>query len=273
MSFDYLRQALEDRDGWIMALDTRGINVWCAAGKGTFGTEEIVSRIHSTGLHELVSHRRLILPQLGAPGVQGYKVRRQAGFTVRYGPIRSRDLPAYLDNNGKATAEMRRVSFTLRDRIVLIPMDLLHYGRYAIIASIAAGAVNWLLDMSISPTAALASAAIPAFGGTLSGAGIMPVLLPWLPGRSFSIKGALAGLICLAPVAAAFLWRSSYEPAELELCAWLLMWPAIASYVGMNFTGSSTYTSLSGVRKEMKVAVPLQITAFVLGLGLWIAAL
>jgi len=29
----------------------------------------------------------------------------------------------------------------------------------------------------------------------------------------------------------------------------------------MNFTGSSTYTSLSGVKKEMKTALPLQIVS------------
>ena len=39
MSFDRLRQALPGRDAWILVLDTNGINVWCAAGKGTFATE------------------------------------------------------------------------------------------------------------------------------------------------------------------------------------------------------------------------------------------
>jgi len=42
MSFDRLRSQLAGIDAWILALDTRGINVWCAAGKGTFGTDEIV---------------------------------------------------------------------------------------------------------------------------------------------------------------------------------------------------------------------------------------
>jgi acetyl-CoA decarbonylase/synthase complex subunit gamma len=39
----------------------------------------------------------------------------------------------------------------------------------------------------------------------------------------------------------------------------------------MNFTGSSTYTSLSGVKKEMRVAVPLQMVGFIAGFVLWIA--
>jgi hypothetical protein len=33
----------------------------------------------------------------------------------------------------------------------------------------------------------------------------------------------------------------------------------------MNFTGSSTFTSLSGVKKEMKISVPLQIGFALIG--------
>ena len=40
----------------------------------------------------------------------------------------------------------------------------------------------------------------------------------------------------------------------------------------MNFTGASTYTSLSGVKKEMRRAVPLQILGVLSGLAAWIAA-
>ena len=73
MSFDELRSSLPGRDLWILVLDTKGINVWCAAGKGTFGTEELVRRIESSGLKEIVSHRSIILPQLGAPGVAAHR--------------------------------------------------------------------------------------------------------------------------------------------------------------------------------------------------------
>ena len=33
LSFDALREALAGRDSYILVLDTKGINVWCAAGK------------------------------------------------------------------------------------------------------------------------------------------------------------------------------------------------------------------------------------------------
>ena len=119
MSFDRLRSQLTGRDGWIMVLDTEGINVWCAAGKGTFGTDEIVKRAEATRLAEVVSHRTLVLPQLGA-----HEVKRRTGCRVVYGPVRAQDLPAFLDAGMKATPEMRRVRFPIRDRIVLVPVEL-----------------------------------------------------------------------------------------------------------------------------------------------------
>jgi acetyl-CoA decarbonylase/synthase complex subunit gamma len=58
----------------------------------------------------------------------------------------------------------------------------------------------------------------------------------------------------------------------LETLAWFFMSPAIAAYLAMNFTGASTYTSLSGVRKEMKWAVPLEIAAAGVGLCVWLGS-
>src|SRR5664279_5702867 len=75
LSFDALRKSLSGINGWILVLDTKGVNVWCAAGKGTFGTKELVSRIKLTSLEKIVNHKRLILPQLGATGVAAHKVK------------------------------------------------------------------------------------------------------------------------------------------------------------------------------------------------------
>ena len=75
-------------DAWILVLDTNGVNVWCAAGKGTFGTDELIRRIEATGLPEIVSHNRVIVPQLGGPGVAAHEVRKRSGFRVVYGPVR-----------------------------------------------------------------------------------------------------------------------------------------------------------------------------------------
>ena len=96
LSFDALRSALPGIDGYILVLDTQGVNVWCAAGEGTFGTDELVRRIEACQLNEVVSQRLLILPQLGAPGIAAHEIRKRSGFKVEYGPVRAADLPEYL---------------------------------------------------------------------------------------------------------------------------------------------------------------------------------
>ncbi|OQX09781.1 MAG: acetyl-CoA synthase subunit gamma, partial [Desulfobacteraceae bacterium IS3] len=97
MSFDRLREALPGRNVWILVLDTKGVNVWCAAGKGSFGTDELVRRIESSRLDKIVSHREVILPQLAGPGIAAHQLRKRSGFSAVYGPIRAEDLPAFMD--------------------------------------------------------------------------------------------------------------------------------------------------------------------------------
>ncbi len=59
---------------------------------------------------------------------------------------------------------------------------------------------------------------------------------------------------------------------RLEIAGWLLLVPAVSAYLAMNFTGASTYTSLSGVKKEMHLALPLEIGGAAVGLCLWLAS-
>ena len=75
MTFDRLRKECDGLDAWILVVDTKGINVWCAAGKGTFSAEEITRRIKITRLVEIVTHKKLIIPQLAAPGVAAHLVK------------------------------------------------------------------------------------------------------------------------------------------------------------------------------------------------------
>ena len=275
LSFDRLRQALPGRDFWIVVLDTEGINVWCAAGKGTFGTEELVKRIGEINLNEIVDHQRLIVPQLGGPGVAAHLVKKESGFSVVYGPIRSADLPAFIDAGMKATEQMRRVTFPLRERMAVAPVEIVGAFRVMTLVIPALFFLSGLLGpfdywTNTSHSGSLAVAALIAafIGGTM----IFPLLLPWLPGRAFSMKGLVVGLI-VTPVT--ILWFGhglAALPQVLESLSWLLMATAVTSYLAMNFTGASTYTSLSGVKKEMRVAVPLQISGAAIGLILWIIA-
>lgn len=273
LSFDQLRSQLAGLDAWILVLDTRGINVWCAAGKGTFGTDEIVRRIEAVGLAEVVSHRVLVVPQLGGPGVAAHEVKRRSGFRVQYGPVRAQDLPAFLAAGMKATPDMRRVRFRLRDRAAVVPVELVWSARYALL--IAAG---FLLLAGLGPDGyswtrlagvGLRSAAM-ILGAWAGSTVLTPVLLPWLPGRALSAKGAWLGLVFLLGILASAWLHPAVWDTWFSLAAWCLLVPTVASFMAMNFTGATTYTSLSGVRREMRVAVPLQAAAAVVGVALWL---
>lgn len=271
LSFDALRSSVPGRDAWILVLDTKGINVWCAAGKGTFGTTELVRRIELSGLHDLVSHRELILPQLAGPGIAAHVVRELTGFKVIYGPIRAQDLSTFFDAGKKATPEMRRKTFTMRERAVLIPLEFIHALKWGLI-----GAIVLLTVGGLGPTPfwhhALTHAGVtlPAiFLAIIAGTVITPLLLPWLPGRPFAVKGVSAGLITVV-LFLVFHWGTTGSfDNPLELAGWFFLMLTTATYLAMDFTGASTFTSLSGVRKEMRWSVPLEIAGAAAGLILW----
>jgi hypothetical protein len=275
MSFDALRSALPGRDAWILVLDTMGINVWCAAGKGTFGTEELVRRIEVSHLKEIVAHRSLILPQLGAPGVAAHTVKKRSGFSVHYGPIAACDIPAYLDAGGKAAPSMRLKGFPLRERAVLIPVELVEALKPSalivpllfLIGGLGGPAGFWATALQQGVFAALAFLSA-VFAGTV----LHPLLLPYLPGRAFSTKGLVLGLLMALAVLSLKVPAAVGWSGGIGILAWLLIIPAVTAYLAMNFTGCSTYTSPSGVNREMRWALPLEIGLALAGAVLWIVS-
>jgi len=274
LSFDHLRRSLEKTDSWILVLDTDGINVWCSAGKGTFGTEELVKRIGETRLSEIVDHRELILPQLSAPGVSAHLVKEQSGFSVTYGPVRARDIPAFMAAGKKADAGMRAVRFNTWDRAVLAPVEVACWSKQALLVAIvialSAGFYSYRYHPGCVAGDGLYWAGLFLLAYIL-GAVLVPILLPWLPGRAFALKGGLTGMVLGAGIL--YIGKGGWCTATpwMPSLGWLLIVIATASFTAMNFTGSSTYTSLSGVRKEMRTAVPAQAVAIILGMILWVA--
>ena len=259
LTFDTLRKNLRGLNCYLLILDTKGVNVWCAAGKGTFGTDELINRIETVGLSEVVTHKKLILPQLGAPGICAHEIKQRTGFTVIYGPVRADDIKDFLSSGYKATKKMRTVEFTLWDRIVLTPMELVETLKIAMIVlgflfliNLFAQRPFGLMDLILYITSIII--------GTV----ITPILLPLIPGRAFSFKGWLLGAIGTALLIWIFGWFN-YQELLLGI-GYMLLLPAHSAFLTMNFTGASTYTSPSGVLKEMSIAIPLILISSLAGI-------
>jgi len=271
LSFDALRKELADMDAWILVTDTRGINVWCAAGKGTFSAEEIALQVQRAGLVKIVCHRELILPQFGATGVASHKLKKLCGFEGIFGPLRAEDIPRFMKDSKKADETMRSVTFTFGERLVLVPVEVMLLWKIFALVS----AVIFILSGIGPEIFSLQSAwtrGLTAVGATivaiLSGAVATPALLPWIPGRQFWLKGVIAGAFS-GTLYLLTIMAGSGITEKLGICFWIV---GAASYVAMNFTGATPYTSLSGVEKEMRRGLPVQGIGLFFGLFFWIAA-
>lgn len=255
LTFDALRRELSGIDAWILALDTKGVNVWCAAGKGTFGTDELMHRVDKTGLAGIVSHKTLILPQLGAPGVAAHEVQKHTGFHVVYGPVRAHDIPAFLGAGLAATPEMREVRFGFWDRLLLTPVELAQLAKPAlyVLGTLLAA---WLLGIAKVSWPGI----LPYIGAAVMGCVVTPALLSWIPGRAFSWKGWLVGAVYTALL----VWLTAADWRQAVI--WAAILPPASGFLAFNFTGSSTYTSRSGVVKEAKIALPVFIISAAVGL-------
>ncbi len=271
LTFDTLRRNLTYLAAWILVVDTRGINVWCAAGKALFSAREVVRQVKQSRLEIVVQHKQLILPQLAATGVSALKVKKESGFKVLWGPVRASNIKRFVDGGCQADPAMRRVTFSITERIVLVPVELSHLPKptaWVLLALfLLSGIGTGIFSFSVAWHRGLMALSAYA-GGILAGAIAAPILLPWIPGRAFALKGTLTGIA--AGLAIVLIFR--YNLGWTERMALLLLTTTVSSYLAMNFTGSTPFTSPSGVEKEMRRAIPLQAAAALVAVAAWVGA-
>ncbi|MCG6909155.1 MAG: hypothetical protein LJE94_03405 [Deltaproteobacteria bacterium] len=272
LTVDHLRRAISGIDAWILVLNTKGINVWCAAGKGTFSTATLVRQIVEAQLDKIVSHRRLIVPQLGATGVSATAVKKESGFRVVYGPVKATDIPAFFKNGFVADQQMRMVTFTLFERLILSPIELQTALKPAMLSALAILILSGIGPGVFSITNAWTRGTTAVYAlaaGIISGAVITPALLPFIPVKAFALKGIITGLVTAVFFIFAFFTAAISWKAGIAL---LLLITTVSSVMAMNFTGTTPFTSPSGVEKEMKRYIPIQFIGLLASIGIWIYA-
>ncbi len=255
LTFDIVRREMKIHSCWILVVETYGINVWCAAGKKSFSTEETARRVKESGLSKVVNHRTIIIPQLAAPSVAGHKLKGLCGFKGVFGPVRVRDLPEFIDNGMKATPEMREVDFPLSKRLDVAMVEVMGARKFMawsvlicfVLAALGPGgfALHGIVWSGLGAFGVVAS-------GFITGTFIVPLILHLFPARAFAAKGLMAGSAAGLILAITF---ARNLPEGLSAMAGTA---AMTSWFAMHYTGSTPFTSLSGVDREMKIYMPVQ---------------
>ena len=208
-----LQDALQGRDAWLLVANSRGINVWCAAGGGHLTHHDVIGAVRASRIAERVGHRRVVLPQLAATGVEKQLVEAATGFVVSWGPAHLEDLPAFLDAGARGRKAWRAVRFPLRERL---EMAMLWGPPMAAVAFIAVA-----LAQNLRIAALAAGLVIALVLATFA-------LLPWLPvtGRTrWLTHGGFAAVGCALGLGA-LLGLDWYQAS-----AWA--WLCVASVLSM----------------------------------------
>ena len=255
LTFDILRKQLAGRSCWLLLVETYGINVWCAAGKHSFNTNEVAQRVKTSGLDRVVSHRTLVLPQLAAPAVAGHKLHKLCGFTGVFGPVYIKDLGRFLDSGMQAGQDMRKVEFPLGQRLLVALVEI-HGARKFLLWSFLACMLLAVIGPGGFSFNGILKSGLGAFAtvltGFLTGVFIVPAILPRIRFRAFAAKGLVAGAITGLVLGITLAGTLIQALSLLAACS------AFASWFAMNYTGSTPFTSLSGVDREMRIYMPVQ---------------
>lgn len=192
-----MKKTLAGHDLWLLVANSKGINVWCASGGGHFTHHDIISAIVTSGADERVGNHTVILPQLGATGIERQKISAATGWKTIWGPANLEDLPEFLRQGHLATPRQRKVRFPLRDRMEMatlwaFPMLLIGFIIFLLIG-------GWHVGLSVSVAAIFLSFSIFA---------TLPWLMikgwkRWITFGFFALMGSLVGWSVLYAINAA----------------------------------------------------------------------
>jgi NAD-dependent dihydropyrimidine dehydrogenase PreA subunit len=117
LTVERVRRAVEEIDAYLLVANSAGVNVWCAATGGLLTNHDVVSVLKTSGIEDLVDHRRVILPQLAATGIEGKIIHKKTGWRVVWGPVYATSIPPFLSGGLEKTVEMRTVCFPWPQRL------------------------------------------------------------------------------------------------------------------------------------------------------------
>lgn len=249
LTIDILRSNIKAKGLYLLVLDTFGINVWCAAGKGTFSSRELIYQIVKSDIKKKLKIRKIILPQLGATSMEAAIIRKMSGLSVVYGPVRAEDIDRFLENSYTADEDMRRVEFPFVDRLKLIPLEFIQSLKYVLISLIAFIFYSLIFDSSNNlffvTTYYTSTILILSIIGSL----VFPLVINVLSFKAFSYKNIILSMPFIVSFTIYELLNKINESLYITLSL-IIIRLMYAAFIGFRFTGSTTFTSFSGAKHE-----------------------
>jgi 2-polyprenyl-3-methyl-5-hydroxy-6-metoxy-1,4-benzoquinol methylase len=238
-----VRRLLRDTQGldvYLLVVNSAGINVWCASGGGYLTSEKVIAAVRAKQLDQAVNHRRLILPQLCANRVDGNRITSETGWEVWWGPVYSKDIPAYLAAGQQKNDGIRWVEFPLKTRL---EMAMVMWGFWGLVMGLALLLINrrvfWV-----------------GLGGALFYYLLTGALFPWLPGRDGFHKGVFLAILSMAVVLIAGPWLGRWD--ALRTLNTALGLGALALFAAADYQGGTPHMRAGEIVHFIKV-VPLEL--------------
>ena len=240
----------------LLIIDTDGINVWCAAGKGQFSHDKILKsveiyKIKLNSSKDKKEKLKMILPKFCLSGVN-INILKKSGIKPIIGPLYAKDLPNYLKNPPYKNRNDDRVHFNLKSRTFTWLPGFIQFLFY----STGVYFILWILGVFLGFTAPLGIIYITVIIATA-----YPLLFPWIPGKKFAVKGISLGLLVSLGL---IIFTSFAGLSWIDLITAVIFTLATGIFMGLSYTGNSAVSNYSRVRKETAQFLPLNVLLYVI---------
>ena len=254
MTVFWLWRFLKKRSVRLLVIDTKGINVWCSAGKGQFSAGNIVKQLnrYDDNIINTKDKLEIVFPKLSLSGVSIPKLKSYSIKPI-IGPIYARDLPEYLDNQPLRDRVNDKFKFSFTDRLFTLAPSVIQFTKYLILMFAALFIWHYFFNTGIYWQV------LPI--GILFGISYI-ILFPLLPTKKFTVKG-LTLFLFFGLMLFYYFISTSHTMDTLTLLFYLSFMSATSIFFSLYYTGNSGVSNYSLVKKEIIHFLPVSVILYV----------
>lgn len=244
LTVERVKKALKGMDCYLLVANSKGINVWCAAAGGFLSNHAVISVLKTSSIEDCVDHRKVILPQLAAAGVEAKEIKKKTGWNVVWGPVYAKDIHEFMKS--EKTPKMREVTFDVQQRM---EMGAAWAFPVSVILALVTG-VFWR-EAVLFVTGVV-------WGLSLGMNVLFPVYGSWLKKKVFITefgKGGIQLVVWAVVMVSLFVYNSVAEVPG-GLVRWSIISLVIVSILGLDLMGN-TPVYKSGLHEERLLSIVL----------------